>query len=195
MARTANRSGLYLCRAHRAVAGRRQSVTDVLCMRRWSPSANMRLLTMVRKSTAGHAAATWRRKGRDRWKSAAGKEFAVRLRIPDYRAPLQRHCARPGWGFAAETVSDPVLVRSASGASGGVPVYNYGSIGYGHYARDSRRRPYFKHAQASGDLRSLWLADTAVRYSSIILGPDGERLSKCHGAASIFSLPADGLPA
>ena len=45
---------------------------------------------------------------------AAGKHFAVRLKIEDH--PLRFHdIVRGPVEFAAETVSDPVLVRSASG--------------------------------------------------------------------------------
>ena len=63
---------------------------------------------------------------------ADGKPYAVRLRIEDH--PLRFHdIVRGPVEFAADTVSDPVLVRSAAGGAagvskiegGGVPVYNY----------------------------------------------------------------------
>jgi nondiscriminating glutamyl-tRNA synthetase len=55
---------------------------------------------------------------------AAGKHFAVRLRIEDH--PLRfNDMVRGPVEFAAESVSDPVLVRSAGGISAGIPVYNY----------------------------------------------------------------------
>ena len=59
---------------------------------------------------------------------ADGKPYAVRLRIEGH--PLRFHdLVRGPVEFAADTVSDLVLVRSASGGaggvSGGIPVYNY----------------------------------------------------------------------
>src|SRR5450755_2627589 len=57
-------------------------------------------------------------------RALAGEPFAVRLRIPD--RPLRFHdMVRGEVEFASETVSDPILVRSATGQSAGVPVYNY----------------------------------------------------------------------
>ncbi len=55
---------------------------------------------------------------------AEGEPFAVRLKIEDH--PLRFHdLVRGTVEFAPEAVSDPILVRSASGASAGLPVYNY----------------------------------------------------------------------
>src|SRR3984957_1838325 len=54
---------------------------------------------------------------------AEGEPFAVRLKIENH--PLRFHdLVRGTVEFAPEAVSDPILVRSASGASAGLPVYN-----------------------------------------------------------------------
>ena len=55
---------------------------------------------------------------------ASGMPFAVRLKIED--RPLRfNDIVRGPIEFAPETVNDPILVRSASAVSAGVPVYNY----------------------------------------------------------------------
>lgn len=119
---------------------------------------------------------------------AAGKPFAVRLKIgPE---PLCFHdLVRGEVEFAAETVSDPILVRSASGVSAGVPVYNYvvtvddALMGITHVIRGddhiSNTPKQVAIFQAFG-----WPVPEFAHLSTI-LGADRERLSKRHGATSI----------
>jgi len=119
---------------------------------------------------------------------AEGKHFAVRLKIEDH--PLRFHdIVRGDVEFAAESVSDPVLVRSASGVSAGVPVYNYvvtiddALMGITHVIRGddhiSNTPKQVAIYQAFG-----WPAPEFAHLSTI-LGADRERLSKRHGATSI----------
>ena len=66
--------------------------------------------------------------------------------------------------FAADAVSDPILVRSS-----GMPVYNYvvtidDALDEDH-SRDSRRRSSLKHAETGRDLSGVRLAGAAVRAS------------------------------
>ena len=119
---------------------------------------------------------------------AAGKHFAVRLRIEDH--PLRFHdLVRGPVEFAAEAVSDPILVRSASGASAGLPVYNYVVTiddalmqithvirGDDHISNTPRQVAIY---EAFG-----WPVPEFAHLSTI-LGADRERLSKRHGATSI----------
>jgi glutamyl-tRNA synthetase len=119
---------------------------------------------------------------------ADGKPFAVRLRIADH--PLRFHdLVRGPVEFAAESVSDPVLVRSASGISAGIPVYNYvvtiddALMNITHVIRGddhiSNTPKQVAIYQAFG-----WPVPEFAHLSTI-LGADRERLSKRHGATSI----------
>ncbi len=119
---------------------------------------------------------------------AAGMPFAVRLKIGD--APLRFHdLVRGPVEFPAEVVSDPILVRSASGVSSGVPVYNYvvtvddALMGITHVVRGddhiSNTPKQVAIYQAFG-----WPVPEFAHLSTI-LGPDREKLSKRHGATSI----------
>jgi nondiscriminating glutamyl-tRNA synthetase len=121
---------------------------------------------------------------------AEGKLFAIRLKIEDH--PLRFHdLVRGPVEFAAETVSDPVLVRSASGVSAGIPVYNYAVAiddalmqithvirGDDHISNTPKQVAIY---QAFG-----WPVPEFAHLSTI-LGADRERLSKRHGATSINS--------
>jgi glutamyl-tRNA synthetase len=119
---------------------------------------------------------------------AAGMPFAVRLKIEDH--PLKFHdIVRGSIEFAPETVDDFVLVRSASSASSGVPVYNYvvtvddALMGITHVIRGddhiSNTPKQVAIYQAFG-----WPVPQFAHLSTI-LGADRERLSKRHGATSV----------
>ncbi len=115
---------------------------------------------------------------------AAGKPFAVRLKIED--RPLRFHdLVRGPVEFAAETVSDPILVRSASGVSAGVPVYNYvvtiddALMGITHVIRGDDHISNTPKQVAIYQAFGWKVPDFA--HLSTILGADRERLSKRHG--------------
>src|SRR5580698_6278229 len=120
----------------------------------------------------------------------AGKHFAVRLRIEDH--PLRFHdIVRGPVEFAPETISDPVLVRSASGVSAGVPVYNYvdtvddALMGITHVIRGDDHISNTPKQVAIYEAFGWPVPEFA--HLSTILGPDRERLSKRHGATSMSS--------
>ena len=123
---------------------------------------------------------------------AAGKAFAVRLRIEDH--PLRFHDLVHGpVEFAAEAVSDPILVRSAAGGAGGVsagvPVYNYvvtvddALMKITHVIRGDDHISNTPKQVAIYEAFGWKVPEFA--HLSTILGPDRERLSKRHGATSI----------
>ena len=123
---------------------------------------------------------------------AAGKPFAVRLRIEDH--PLRFHdFVRGPVEFAADTVSDPILVRSATGGAGGVsagvPVYNYvvtiddALMDITHVIRGDDHISNTPKQVAIYEAFGWPVPEFA--HLSTILGADRERLSKRHGATSI----------
>ncbi|MDE3201182.1 MAG: glutamate--tRNA ligase [Acidobacteriota bacterium] len=119
---------------------------------------------------------------------AAGKPFAVRLKIEDH--PLRFHdLVRGDVEFPAEVVSDPVIVRSAAGASAGIPVYNYvvtiddALMGITHVIRGDDHIPNTPKQVAIYQAFGYKVPEFA--HLSTILGADRERLSKRHGATSI----------
>jgi nondiscriminating glutamyl-tRNA synthetase len=125
-----------------------------------------------------------------------GEHFAVRLQIPD--RPLRFHdIVRGEVEFAADSVSDPVLVRSASGASAGVPVYNYvvtvddALMEITHVIRGDDHISNTPKQVAIYEAFGWKVPEFA--HLSTILGADRERLSKRHGATSIASFREMGI--
>jgi len=123
-----------------------------------------------------------------------GKLYSIRLQIPD--RPIRFHDAVRGQlEFAPETISDPVLVRSAqggtAGASPGVPVYNYvvtvddALMGITHVIRGDDHIANTPKQVAIYEAFG-WKVPEFVHLPAI-LGPDRERLSKRHGATSMSS--------
>ncbi len=129
-------------------------------------------------------------------RAASGEHFAVRLQIPN--RPLRFHdIVRGDVEFAADSVSDPVLVRSASGASAGVPVYNYvvtvddALMEITHVIRGDDHISNTPKQVAIYEAFGWKVPEFA--HLSTILGADRERLSKRHGATSIASFREMGI--
>jgi nondiscriminating glutamyl-tRNA synthetase len=129
-------------------------------------------------------------------RATSGEHFAVRLQIPD--RPLRFHdIVRGEVEFAADSVSDPVLVRSASGASAGVPVYNYvvtvddALMEITHVIRGDDHISNTPKQVAIYEAFGWKVPEFA--HLSTILGADRERLSKRHGATSIASFREMGI--
>jgi nondiscriminating glutamyl-tRNA synthetase len=121
---------------------------------------------------------------------AAGKPFAVRLKIED--RPLRfNDLVRGPVEFAPEAVSDPILVRSATGTSAGLPVYNYvvtiddALMQITHVIRGDDHISNTPRQVAIYEAFGWPLPEFA--HLSTILGADRERLSKRHGATSVSS--------
>ena len=119
---------------------------------------------------------------------AAGRPFAVRLKIGE--EPLRFHdLVRGPVEFAAESVSDPILVRSATSVSAGIPVYNYvvtvddALMGITHVIRGDDHISNTPRQVAIYQAFGWPIPEFA--HLSTILGADRERLSKRHGATSI----------
>lgn len=125
-------------------------------------------------------------------RAAKGEPFAVRLHIPTDRPLRFDDIVRGPVEFAAETVSDPILVRSS-----GVPVYNYVVTvddalmeitnvirGDDHISNTPKQVAIY---EAFG-----WQVPKFAHLSTI-LGSDRERLSKRHGATSIASFREMGI--
>jgi glutamyl-tRNA synthetase/nondiscriminating glutamyl-tRNA synthetase len=122
---------------------------------------------------------------------ALAEAFAIRLQIPD--APITFHdIVRNTVTFEADTVSDPILVRSGDAPGElGMPVYNFTVViddalmdithvirGDDHLSNTPKQVAIY---QAFG-----WSVPEFAHLSTI-LGPDRQRLSKRHGATSIAS--------
>ncbi|HEY1581047.1 MAG TPA: glutamate--tRNA ligase [Terracidiphilus sp.] len=123
-----------------------------------------------------------------------GRMYSVRLLIPD-RTIRFHDIARGDLEFSPETISDPILVRSAqggtAGANPGIPVYNYvvtiddALMGITHVLRGDDHIANTPKQVAIYEAFGWSVPHFA--HLSAILGPDRERLSKRHGPTSMSS--------
>lgn len=123
-----------------------------------------------------------------------GRMYSVRLKIPDH--PLRFHdVLRGDLEVPPETISDPILVRSAqggtAGASPGIPLDNYvvtiddALMGITHVIRGD---DHIANTPAQVALYEAfgWKVPEFVHLPAI-LGSDRERLSKRHGPTAMSS--------
>jgi glutamyl-tRNA synthetase len=118
---------------------------------------------------------------------ASGEPHVWRLAVPEDRGDVEfADPIRGAMSFAAEALDDFVLVRSD-----GTPTYNYATViddakmaithvirGDDHLSNTPRQILVFE---------ALGLTPPTFAHLSMILGPDGKRLSKRHGATSLES--------
>src|SRR5499433_3391019 len=122
---------------------------------------------------------------------AAGEAAAIRLAIPEH--PIRFHDIVRGMvEFSNEAVSDPIILRSS-----GIPVYNYVVVvddalmkithvirGDDHLTNTPKQVALYE---------ALGWAVPEFAHLSTILGSDGKRLSKRHGATSIANFRDMGV--
>ena len=126
-----------------------------------------------------------------RRRRASGEQAAVRLRIPEH--PIRFHdIVRGIVEFPNEAVSDPIILRSS-----GIPVYNYVVVvddalmkvthvirGDDHLSNTPKQVALYE---------ALGWPVPEFAHLSTILGSDGKRLSKRHGATSIANFRDMGV--
>ncbi len=126
-----------------------------------------------------------------RRRRTAGEQAAIRLRIPEH--PIRFHdMVRGIVEFPNEAVSDPIILRSS-----GIPVYNYVVVvddalmkithvirGDDHLSNTPKQVALYE---------ALGWPVPEFAHLSTILGSDGKRLSKRHGATSIANFRDMGV--
>ncbi len=122
---------------------------------------------------------------------ACGEPAAIRLRIPEH--PIRFHdIVRGAVEFPNEAVSDPIILRSS-----GIPVYNYvvvvddGLMKITHVIRGDDHLSNTPKQVALYEALGWPVPEFA--HLSTILGSDGKRLSKRHGATSIANFRDMGV--
>lgn len=121
----------------------------------------------------------------------SGEAAAIRLKIPEH--PIRFHdIVRGTVEFPNEAISDPIILRSS-----GIPVYNYVVVvddalmkithvirGDDHLSNTPKQVALYE---------ALGWPVPEFAHLSTILGPDGKRLSKRHGATSIANFHDMGM--
>jgi len=122
---------------------------------------------------------------------AAGEAFAVRFRVPDGETRFT-DLVHGDMRFANDDVDDLVILRSD-----GTPVYNLAVVVDDHEMRIShviRGDDHISNTPKQALLyRALGYPEPVFGHVPLILGPDGKRLSKRHGATAVGDYEAQGI--
>ena len=112
----------------------------------------------------------------------------MRLRVPDEGETVVDDAIRGDTTFAHEHLDDPVIARADG--SRALQLRRRGRRPRRrHHPRRPRRGPPLEHAQAAARPRGARRASRRVyAHLPLLHGPDGKKLSKRHGAASVQEL-------
>src|SRR3954452_6763838 len=128
------------------------------------------------------------RHGADRgFRGEPEDEGAVRLRVPDEGATVVRDLIRGETAFQNVHLDDPVIARAD-----GTPLYNLAvavddlDVAITHVVRGDDH--YSNTPKQLLVLRALGASEPTYAHLPLLHGPDGKKLSKRHGAASVQEL-------
>ena len=143
-------------------------------------------------ATAETVRAYKERHGADRgFRGEAEPEGAVRLHVPDEGATVVRDLVRGETAFQHVHLDDPVIARAD-----GSPLYNLAvavddlDAGITHVVRGDDH--YSNTPKQLLVLEALGVAQPVYCHLPLLHGPDGKKLSKRHGAASVQELREAG---
>jgi glutamyl-tRNA synthetase len=132
------------------------------------------------------------RHGSDRgFRGEAEASGAIRLRVPDAGETVVRDVVRGEVAFPNASQDDPVIARAD-----GTPVYNLAvavddlDAGITHVVRGEDH--ISNTPKQMWVLQALGAAVPQYAHLSLLYGPDGKKLSKRHGAASVQELRESG---
>ncbi|MHB1192342.1 MAG: glutamate--tRNA ligase [Longimicrobiales bacterium] len=128
--------------------------------------------------------------GSDR-RAVAGEPFAIRFRVPDGET-LFTDLVHGDMRFANEDIDDLVILRS-----GGTPVYNLAVVSDDHamgITHVIRGDDHLSNTPKQALLyRALGYPEPVFGHVPLILGSDGRRLSKRHGATAVGDYENQGI--
>ncbi|NJD19787.1 MAG: glutamate--tRNA ligase [Gemmatimonadetes bacterium] len=124
-------------------------------------------------------------------RAAAGEPFAIRFRVPDGETRFQ-DMVHGDMRFANEDIEDLVILRSD-----GTPVYNLAVVSDDHLMGIThviRGDDHLSNTPKQALLyRALGYPEPLFGHVPLILGSDGKRLSKRHGATAVGDYESQGM--
>ncbi|MBI3550153.1 MAG: glutamate--tRNA ligase [Elusimicrobia bacterium] len=123
---------------------------------------------------------------------AAGRAASIRFRMPDDGATVVPDLIRGDVSFENKLLQDFVIVKT-----GGGPTYNFACVVDDHIMEMShviRGDEHLPNTPSQIQLyRALGWEHPQFAHLSMILGPDGAKLSKRHGATSVLEYKTQGF--
>lgn len=154
----------------------------------------MREIQELNKQATGYFGGAWRDASPEKVAEAVaeGKPFVIRQRIPR-NTTISIHDAIRGWiEWDSNTIDDPVLIKAD-----GMPTYHFASMVDDHLMDIShimRGEEWLSSAPKHAALFDAfgWKRPVFV-HCPVIVGPDGKKLSKRHGATRVLDYAAQGF--
>ncbi|MEO8613880.1 MAG: glutamate--tRNA ligase [Luteolibacter sp.] len=152
----------------------------------------MREFQQINKMATGYFGGDWRDASLEKLKEAEGKPFVIRQRIPRDTTIAINDLVRGRIEWDSNLIDDPVLIKAD-----GMPTYHFAAMvddylmGITHIIRGEEwisSAP--KHAalfDAFGWERPIFV------HCPVIVGTDGKKLSKRHGATRVLDYAAQGF--
>lgn len=148
----------------------------------------------ARKESTGYFGGEWRDATPEKVADAeaAGKPYVVRLRIPRDRTIVLNDLVRGRIEFDSNLVDDPVLIKAD-----GMPTYHFAAMvddhlmGITHVLRGEEWLPSApKHVAL---FEAFGWEMPGIVHCPVIVGSDGKKLSKRHGATRVLDYAAQGF--
>lgn len=153
----------------------------------------MREFQRINKMATGYFGGEWRDASHDQVESAlaTGQPHVVRLRIPHDTKIVAEDAVRGRMEWEGSTVDDPVLIKAD-----GMPTYHFAAIVDDHlmaithvFRGDEWISSYPKHVTL---YRAMGWDMPVYAHCPVIVGNDGKKLSKRHGATRVLDYAAQG---
>lgn len=123
---------------------------------------------------------------------AAGKKYSMRFKMPDHGATVVPDLIRGSVSFENHLLQDFVILKTS-----GVPTYNFACVIDDHLMEISHVIRGDEHLSNTPSQLKLYEAlgwtPPFFAHLSMILGPDGAKLSKRHGATSVLEYRDQGF--
>lgn len=154
----------------------------------------MRAAQEAKKESTGYDGGEWRDASPDKVAEAEaeGKPFVVRLRIPRDTTIVLNDAVRGRVEWDSNLVDDPVLIKAD-----GMPTYHFAAMvddhlmGITHVLRGEEWIPSApKHVVL---FEAFGWEMPAIVHCPVIVGTDGKKLSKRHGATRVLDYAAQGF--
>ena len=153
----------------------------------------MREFQQINKQQIGYFGGDWRdaEPGKVEAAIAEGKTFVIRMRIPRDRKIVVRDAIRGRIEFDSNVLPDPVLIKAD-----GMPTYHFAAMVDDHLMEIThilRGEEWIPTSPIHALLFELfeWEAPIFV-HCPVIIGADGKKLSKRHGATRVLDYMAQG---
>jgi glutamyl/glutaminyl-tRNA synthetase len=152
----------------------------------------MREIQQINKQPTGYFGGSWRDAAQEKVAEMEGKPFVVRQRVPRGQKIVTEDFVRGRVEFDSDNLPDPVLIKAD-----GMPTYHFAAMVDDHLMEIThvlRGEEWLSSAPFHSLLFDQLGWDKPVFvHCPVIVGTDGKKLSKRHGATRVLDYAAHGV--